>query len=321
MKLRCVLFSFTVMTFAIATLARPLFRQPLQRVDCLGLTQKASAINAPFSAMSQADRRQCLDQLSLSLSDSSALALSELASKGLIDDPVVVHRLMECLSSNLNTIGQYCNRALWYLTGHPYGTIFFERSMFAPPFTAENHALAVADWREYDNLLAKDHWIFDAALVDECDSALRGIHSRLVETLSAYVPNHVLIGYLKTRLEGRGRIVEFPTERLFFFGLGEERIGPGFAEPANWSRSDNNGLQGIRILMLRPGIPHPVSPIQTDLAIQTFPASAADYDEVFKALDLEVRFQIVTSNNALRRAAIERVKEALSALRERNRRS
>jgi hypothetical protein len=270
--------------------------------------------------MSQGERRQCLDQLSRPLSDSSARALSELASKGLIDDPVVFPPLMECQSRNLNAMGQYCNRALGYLTGHPYGNVFFEQSMGGPPFTAENHALAVADWREYDKLLSKDRWIFNAALADACASALRVIRARLVETLSAYVPNHVLISYLKTMLEGRGRIIEFPAERLFSFGLGEDSLGPGFAEPANWYRDQSNGLQGIRILMLRPGIPRPMSPMRTDLAIQRFPPSVADYDEVFTTLDVEVRFQIVTSNDALRRSAIEGVKEALSELRERNRR-
>ena len=52
---------------------------------------------------------------------------------------------MDCQSRNLNTLGQYCNRVLWYLTGHPYGEAFFARSMGAPPFTAENPALAIAE--------------------------------------------------------------------------------------------------------------------------------------------------------------------------------
>src|SRR5262252_6246980 len=144
MNRRWALFNFMVITLGIAPLAQPPLRQPLQGVDCLGLIRKDSIV-APFNAMSQDDRRQCLDQLSRPLSDSSALALAELASKGLVDDPVVLPLLMECQSRNLNTMGRYCNRALSYLTGHPYGEAFFSQSMGAPAFTAENHALAVAD--------------------------------------------------------------------------------------------------------------------------------------------------------------------------------
>lgn len=69
--------------------------------------------------------------------------------------------------------------------------------------------------------------------------------------------------------------------------------------------------------MFRPGIPHPVS-ARPDPEIQRFPADQSDYREVFNALDLEVRFQILTSNADLRRTTIDAVKQALTGLRKVN---
>jgi hypothetical protein len=102
-------------------------------------------------------------------------------------------------------------------------------------------------------------------------------------------------------------------ERIFYIGLGEGKLGPGFPVPGNWMSLA--GLRGIRFLMFRPGLANPAFPDRPDADIRAFPVEAADFRETFRSLDLEVRFQLVTENDELRRRAVTAVDEGLEELR------
>lgn len=286
------------------------------------LTFNYQALVDRFRAMSRDERRLCLNRLLDILrppertvqAEYLARGIVELAREGLVEDGAVLRPLIECQSRHLNSLGTSCNQATVALTRHPYGQTFFAQQRGAPAFTVDNRDRIVADWRELDRLLEDGHPVFDSLLADECASAIRAIGARLVETLTAVIPHHAVLGYLgnipneaSTILKTQGQ-----AERIFSFAIGGPSAGPGFDVPGNWI--GRGPLQGLRILMFRPGIPHPVSG-RPSPEIQGFPVSDADYHEVFKALDLEVRFQIVTSSDDLRRTTIDAVKQALNGLR------
>lgn len=67
--------------------------------------------------------------------------------------------------------------------------------------------------------------------------------------------------------------------------------------------------------MFRPGVSHPASDLRPEQEIQQFRVEDADYRERFLALDVELRFQIVTPDGEQRRRTVRAVHDALSGLR------
>lgn len=276
-----------------------------------------------FRLKSPDERQQCLSLLVQGVTrpgtgdEYEACFLETLARRGLIEDAALIDPLIECVSNNLNEAGSYCNRALAALTRQSYGLTFFAHEAPATPYTVENRDRIVSDWKAYDRLREHGHPIFDALLADASASAIRVMRARLVDTLTSSVPNHVILSYLGSpdpttipRQQGQARVI-------YSFGLGDLGLGPGFALPGNWL-SGRSRLLGIRILMFRPGVAHAASDVRAEQEIEQFPVEDADYHEVFRAFDLEVRFQIVTSSDNLRRMTIGAVNEALTGLREAN---
>lgn len=295
-------------------------------VDCAVLAYRGGwlPLVPRFQSMEPSDRQQCLSQLFQSLSgenrpgtfqDDSALAVEELAKAGFIEDRSYIRPLIECIEQSLR-VETYCNRTLASLTRQSYGLLFFSGETRMPVKPAEHHKRVVADWKAYESLLGGGHPIFDSFLADACASAIRSVKARLVETLGASVPSHVILSYLRgsgpstiPRKQGQAQVI-------YYFGLGDIGLGRGFVTPGNWLRSEPPS--GLRILMFRPGVSHPASDLRPEQEIQQFPVEDADYRELFPALDLEIRFQIVTPDGEQRRTTIRAVYDALSGLRAAN---
>lgn len=154
-----------------------------------------------------------------------------------------------------------------------------------------------------------------AGLTFACVSAVRGVAAGLADALSASVPGHVAIGYLRNIFvqSETPRIGRGDGELIFLFALGDSDLGRGFALPANWQ--NRTLVRGLRLLIFRPGTAQPSSEVGTNVRIEQFPAKDASYREELQALDLEVRFQVVTPSDDIRRTTIAAVREGLAVLR------
>jgi hypothetical protein len=307
------------------------FEGPALRLECVATLKRGEeGLTASFRLKSAGERRLCLDQLLQSLPpepdftaddfrralkqnaqgdyflDSGramgdrlgvnigvASGIAALALVGLIDDAAVMPPLVECLNHPLLDVARSCNRALESLTRHSYGSRFFERSMGAPGFTVANHQRVVADWRAL--LLDGRHPIYDDALQAASQAVVRSV----VAGLLPVVPPSPARGYLdamSTRAEiGRGSW----DEEIVRFDVGRHNA-------ANWS---DDRITRIALLMIRPG----PSRLDGNADFQN-----ADYRERFDALDLEVRFSIGTSDEAVRGRSVQAVRRALDELRAAN---
>lgn len=186
----------------------------------------------------------------------------------------------------------------------------------AATVTAGSESIA-ADWRRWQAQIGDGALTFDAALEDLCVRTNRAIGESIANALERHVPNHAVLGYLRSQVTNR--LLNRIGPEIHAFSAAEPRLhAEGFAVPANWIRG--GPLQGIRYLIFRPGLADPATVsaprrINRDAALDTFPVAAADYREVFASLDLEVRFQIVTTSDALRRDAVAAFRSALDELR------
>ena len=87
---------------------------------------------------------------------------------------------------------------------------------------------------------------------------------------------------------------------LFSVGNSDDRA---FLTAVNWP--SRGPLEGIRFVIIRPGLVQPSSSPAVDFSLQNFPANEADYREQFGNLDLEFRFEILTDITELRAATVE----------------
>ena len=178
---------------------------------------------------------------------------------------------------------------------------------------------AVADdWGTLARHTDRRYPIFDAYLAELCLDAVHALGAGLRGALTPFLPRwDSLPRYLEVRLEN-DVWMERSGPEIFSWGIGWNGLGAYFSLPANWNERD--ALAGLRLLLFRPGIPNPssVSMYGVPEFDKLFPASSSDYRENFMALDLELRFQIVTSNDAVRRAAVGAVRDALTSLRQAN---
>ena len=230
-----------------------------------------------------------------------AQGLAELAGKHLIDDASALRPLVECLNHPLLEVGKYCNRALVSLTRHTYGLQFYERSTGAPAVTLENRHRVVADWRELNRLLTMGHPIFDELLASECLAAIRAVGARLIAALR---PFPAAEGYLRGLAEHSAISPGRWEETIINFDVGSHNT-------ANWPQRE--AITRIALVMTRPGVSRPSSKVTPGDVVPGF--QTPDYREIFPALDLELRFAIGTSDEALRRVSVLAVKGALDGLR------
>ena len=267
-------------------------------------------------------RRRCVAQLiqlvedvrNSFLAEYAAQSIEALAQQGLVENSDgILAPFIACEQQGTSSLPMYCNRVLEALTKHAYGRAMFAGQAGAPPRTAENVALNVADWTEYERLYGSGHPVFDEWLAEKCVRALADIGGRLVKVLSESTPSHPAIGYVNNLSRLSVETLRVFGERVFSLGLGEMNLGRGFALPGNWMSVD--GLRGIRIVAFRPGIAQPSFPERIDADIHAFPTDVADYRERFDKLDLEVRFQIVTPNVELRQRSTSAIKDGLGTLR------
>ena len=277
-----------------------------------------------FAALSPEDRNLCLGQLLRVVSDPKpsvdpgpvAGGIEDLARKGLIADASVFAPLIECLRVRDLFNAAYCNRAIEALTRHKYGNSMFAGTSNAPPRTPAARDEVIGDWLQLLRIVQPGRPIFDADLKRMCADAMRAVGTRLSGSVP---PDLERFTPVRSYLESFSNAPSIPNgdgEVIFAFAIGE---GEGwFALPANWLRSGT--LKGIRFVLFRPGIGSPSSVSRYDLTLaaadRPFPAGIADYREVFPALDLEFRYQIVTTSNELRSATVAALRDSLKGLRE-----
>ena len=294
-----------------------------QALEC-DTAAAADAAAQQLTALPPQERRACVARLlddvdppvNVLRAERSALVLEQLARRRLVERAAVAP-LIDCVSRNMSMVGGYCNRVLMEVTRHQYGAAFFERGAGAPAFTVENHARIVADWRRWQAQMGNGALAFDTALADLCTRANRAIGTNLADALEPHVPGHAVLGYLRSPV-ANALLNRTGPEIHAFSAAGPSLHAEGFAVPANWVR--RGPLEGLRYLILRPGVPDPAtSPappvVSHHSGLDNFPVAAADYREVFAALDLEVRFQVVTTSDALRGDAVAAVRSALDELR------
>lgn len=283
-----------------------------EAVDCSAASwgETSNVLVERFTAMSLSVRRECLNQLLRNIQPPdvpsaepflSALGIAELTRAGLIEDADMFRPLIECVRTFGDGPGVFCNEALTTLTRQRY-------SQFA-------------DWRAYETLLEGGHPVFDKLMADICARAVRSVEARLAVALSASAPNHMLLRDLRSA---------YPLSRdgqvIYSFAAGNSDVLNrwGLVQRANWV--PQKSPSGLRILLFRPGISEPSRHVSypvpweldingSEAVLQRFPVEAADFHEHFPALDLEIRFQIVTPNERQRRSAVTAVREALSELR------
>ena len=232
-----------------------------------------------------------------------ARGIAELAKQDRIDDSAVIRPLVECLNHPLLEVGQYCNRALMFLTRHTYGSRFFERGMGAPALTVANHQQVVADWRDLNRLVR--HPIYDASLVSVCTAAIRAVAAEL---RSALPLSPGPAAYLGSTPSTATEISQGTWEEEIF------RLDVGRHNTANWPTSE--AVTRIAVLLIRPGVPRSGNNETLEHIVSEF--QNADYREIFDALDLELRFSIGTSDQVVRRRSVRAVQRALNGLRAAN---
>ena len=310
---------------APATEAR--VHEGVQGLDCVSVVRNRWDTDLPvrFAALSPEERNLCLGQLLRVVSDPKpsvdpgpvAGGIEDLARKGLITDVSVFAPLIECLRVRDLFNGGYCNRAIEALTRHKYGNSMFAGTSSAPLRTPAARDEVAGDWLQLLRLVQPGRPIFDTDLKRICVDAMRAVGAKLSISVAPYLEQ---FNPVRSYLEAFSNAPSIPNgdgEVIFTFAIGE---GEGFALPANWRRSVT--LQGIRFLLFRPGIPNPSSVSRFDLTLaaadRPFPAEIADYREVFPALDLEFRYQVVTTSTELRSATVAALRDSLKGLREAN---
>lgn len=243
--------------------------------------------------------RRMGNRLGVNLASSKAIA--ELASGRLIDDPSAIHPLIECLNHPLLEVSRVCEEALVSLTRQRYGWDFYYSYPRVPP-TVEGRRRFIADWTEWDDQLKKGHPIFDEWLESQCLAALRAIGTRLIDVLRDSVA-HGYIDYQVVRKSSIRSASGVDAEKLFEFDVGR-------GDAANWPSGAS--VNRVAILLSRPGIPQPRS-INREDAIGN-----NGYREDFPGLDLELRVEIDSPDQALRRACFLAVNDGLTGLRDAN---
>jgi hypothetical protein len=211
----------------------------------------------------------------------------------------------------------FCNRAIEALTRHKYGNAMFVGTRNAPPRTIASRDQVVGDWLQLLRLVQPGRPIFDADLKRMCGETMRAVGSTLAGSLTPHLARGNPTGSYLDAFSKEPSIPNGDGELIFEFAIGE---GDGFALPANWFASGN--LKGIRFLLFRPGVANLSIVSQFDAkqtsAAHPFPVETADYREVFQALDLEFRYQVVTSSSELRQATVAAIRDALAMLRQAN---
>jgi len=268
---------------------------------------------------SPSERRQCIAYLISALSDTAKPELRERAAKGIvaitpsIDDAAVLDPLIRCVAHYPDPAAGSCNLALNLLTRHSYGYQFFMRPTGAPTPAAEPQ-LIVEDWRSYlSRPGGARHAIFDAFLREQSLHAMQDVVKALRRAIGTALPRHPILPYLDAyaphlQIEGGT-----PFETIAEFYGSEAQPHSAFFAPPYWI--PGTPLQGVRIELLRPGIPRPATAdTSMDHALRLSP-EAATYREEFRNLDLEIRLQITTTDETLRAAAVKDVRDALAGLR------
>jgi hypothetical protein len=237
-------------------------------------------------------------------------AVMELARGHLIDDSSAIHPLIQCLNHPLLEVSRLCEDALVSLTHHHYGNAFYYSYPRIPP-TVEGRQRFVADWTEWEDQFKNGrHLICDEDLASESLASVREVGMRLVDVLK----DSVASGYLDFQVVQQGRMDDY-AERVFAFD-----VGVGIA--ANWP--PRTKVDRVAIVVFRPGIskPRSVKPEEVGSAARSefnHPLIGENvYREQFPALDLEVRVEIATGDEALRQASFQAVKEGLTTLRNAN---
>jgi len=268
---------------------------------------------------SPSERRQCVAYLVSALSDTAKAELRERAAKGipaiasLIDDAAVLDPLIRCVAHYPDPAAWYCNLALNYLTSHSYGYQFFMRPAGAPAPASDPQRI-VDDWRSYlSRPGGARHAIFDAFLREQSLHAMQDVVNALRRAIGTALPGHPILPYLDeyaAHLQIQGGL---PWETILDFHNSEAQPHSAFFAPREWL--PGTPLQGVRVQLLRPGIPRPATgDTSTDHALR-LSAEAATYREEFRNLDLEIRLQITTTDETLRAAAVKEVRDALAGLR------
>jgi hypothetical protein len=274
---------------------------------------------ATARALSPAAREKCFAKFVLAVASYSPAIDDVIAEDGIkvlleearLPNSDAIDRLIECVLAGNQS---FCNRALTRITRHQYGA----GESLDSHRTSQSRDAIVADWRALTRQRDRRYPIFDAYLAQLCLDAVRALGAGLRGALTPFLPQwDSLPRYLQIRLEN-DVWMERSGPEIFSWGIGSSSHGAFFSLPANWN--EREALAGLRLLLFRPGLPNPsaVSMRGAYKAEEGFPIASSDYREVFGALDLELRFQIVTSNDTVRRAAVDAVRNALAGLRQAN---
>jgi hypothetical protein len=275
-----------------------------------------------FKLLTPGQREECLDSLGAMIRDTTRRTLAGDAARGierlgqemLVSHASILDPLIDCVRWNPALISEYCIYALAALTRQSYGLHDFG-GHGAPPFTPEFQSRIVNDWAALRRQLATGHPIFDSWLQGEAQRAIKAVGDSLRAVIARRLPYHPALGYLEHQTSTEPRVgLPGNNEVIFSFAIGNAEPRRAFALPGNWF--NDGGLRGIRVLLLRPGIPRPESDPTPNRTIELFPAADADYRERFPSLDLELRFHIVTDDDALRTSMVNAVRAALSGLRQ-----
>jgi hypothetical protein len=251
------------------------------------------------------------NRLGVNLAVSKAIA--SLAGGHLIDDPSVIHPLIQCLNHPLLEVSEACNHALVSLTRHGYGEKFYYDHPRGVPATVEGRQRFIADWTEWEGQIKNGQPIFDAWLESECVTALRGIGTRLASVLKGTASS----GYLDHDL------VKSPSVYFSSNSTLPERVFE-FDDSLASNRLPGEKVDRVFIVMFRPGISHPRSESPDEIAGLSLPMFGkrlidGDFRERFPALDLEFRVEIASDDAVLRRECFLEVKAALNGLRDADR--
>jgi hypothetical protein len=104
-----------------------------------------------------------------------------------------------------------------------------------------------------------------------------------------------------------------PFEMIADFRASEAQPQAAWLGPGEWLT--RTPLQGIRVQLVRPGIPRPATADTSWGDSLLLSAAAATYREQFRNLDLEIRLQIITIDQTLRAGSVKAVRDALAGLR------
>lgn len=265
---------------------------------------------------SPSERRQCIAYLVSALSDTAKPELRKRAAKAietiasLIDDAAFLDPLVRCVARYSDPAAADCNLALNELTRHSYGYQFFMRHTGAP--TPYDPQRIVEDWRSYMSRPGASHAIFDAFLREQSLHAMQDVVRALRRAIVTALPGHPSLTAFDENAVHLFVQDGLPFETICDFRISEAQPHSAYIAPLEWP--PGTPLQGVRVQLLRPGIPRPAT-ADTSWDGSRVLAEAATYREEFRNLDLEIRFQITTTDATLRAAAVKEVRDALAGLR------